>query len=121
VLSFRYYGAVEGRVIEIDRSARDRMRLTLDHVVLAGMSPDRTPARVRLSLTTLPEVMPSPGQRVMTTGHLGPPPGPAEPGGFDFRRSACFARLGAVGYTRNPVLTVAPPPQGGAMALHRLR
>ncbi|WP_371823291.1 ComEC/Rec2 family competence protein [Paracoccus sp. Z118] len=120
ILAFRYYGPVEGRVIEIDRSARDRMRLTLDRVVLPGRSPERTPERVRLSLTE-PGGLPEIRERVMTTGHLGPPPGPAEPGGFDFRRSAFFGRLGAVGYTRNPVLTIAPAPEGGAAALQRLR
>lgn len=38
----------------------------------------------------------------MTTGHLGPPGGAVEPGGFDFRRHAWFLQLGAVGYTRVP-------------------
>lgn len=109
VMDYRYYGPVEGRVVEIDRSARDRMRVTLDHVVLRDTAPARTPARVRLSLTgdiLLPQV----GSRVMLTGHLGPPPGPAEPFGFDFRRSAFFEGLGAVGYTRTPILTVEPAP-----------
>ena len=110
VLDFRYYGPVEGRVVEIDRSARDRVRLTLDQVVLRDTDPARTPARVRLSLTQ-PQAMPAPGTRIMLTGHLGPNPGPAEPGGFDFRRSAFFDRLGAVGYTRNPIVTVAPAPR----------
>jgi len=32
------------------------------------------------------------------------PPGPAEPHGYDFQRQAWFARLGAVGYTRSPVM-----------------
>ena len=46
---------------------------------------------------------------VMTTGHLSPPSGPVEPGGFDFQRHAWFGQLGAVGYTRVPLvgLTVA--------------
>ncbi|WP_246026745.1 ComEC/Rec2 family competence protein [Paracoccus luteus] len=115
VLDFRYYGPVEGRVVQIDRSARDRMRVTLDRVVLRDTAPDRTPARVRLSLTdpaalTDPGALPDPGARIMLTGHLGPPPGPAEPGGFDFRRAAFFDRLGAVGYTRTPLMTVAPAP-----------
>ena len=51
-----------------------------------------------------------PATRVMLTGHLGPNPGPAEPWGFDFRRAAFFEGLGAVGYTRTPILTVAPAP-----------
>ena len=144
VLGYRYHGPIEGRVVGIDRSGRDRMRLTLDDVVLPGMAPARTPARVRLSLTepgppqsrpqsapqagapsgplsVAPSVpLPDPGERVMTTGHLGPPPGPAEPGGFDFRLGAFFDRMGAVGYTRNPILTIEPAADG-AMAMQRLR
>ncbi len=121
VLGFRYYGPIEGRLIEIDRSARDRIRLTLDQVRLDRMAPDRLPRKVRLSLPDGVTDTPPPGTRVMLTGHLGPPPGPAEPGGFDFRRAAWFDGLGAIGYTRDPVMIAAPPVPGGALRLHRLR
>ena len=121
VLAFRYYGAIEGRVIEVDRSARDRIRLTLDQPRLERMSPDRMPRKLRISLPDGVTEAPPPGTRVMLTGHLGPPPGPSEPGGFDFRRAAWFESLGAIGYTRNPVMVAAPPEPGGALRLHRLR
>jgi competence protein ComEC len=108
-LGFRYYGPVEGRVVGIDRSASDALRLTLDRVVLDRMAPHETPRRVRVSLHgqegTPP---PRPGDVAILTGHLSPPAGAAEPGGFDFRRHAWFLRLGAVGYTRTPVLRLAP-------------
>ncbi|MBY6161395.1 ComEC family competence protein [Mameliella alba] len=105
VLDFRYYGAVEGRIVAIDRSASDALRLTLDHVVLERMDPEEIPRRVRVSLHGKTRYHdPRPGQVVILTGHLGPPGGAVEPGGFDFRRHAWFLRLGAVGYTRNPVL-----------------
>ncbi len=120
VLGFRYYGPVEGRVIGIDRSGSDRMRLLLDQVRLHDVAPSRVPARVRISLMNAQE-LPVPGQRVMLTAHLGPPGGPSEPGGFDFRRLAWFEQLGAIGYARTPVLTVAVPRDDGALALHRLR
>lgn len=123
VLEYRYYGPVEGRVIELDRSGRDRLRLTLDRVYLRNVAQRDRPRRVRLTLigdaATGPPLMP--GQHVMMTGHLGRPPGPSEPGGFDFRRFAWFQGLGAVGYTRGPVLTAAPPEQGLVMRLNRLR
>ncbi|MBD3788620.1 MAG: ComEC/Rec2 family competence protein, partial [Sphingomonadales bacterium] len=122
VLGFRYYGAVEGRVVEIDRSSRDQIRLTLDRVTLSNMDPGQVPARVRVSLSGGAEALPEPGTRVMLTANLSPPPGPAEPGGFDFRRYAWFEGLGAVGYTRTPVLRAAPPdPDDPLMAGHRLR
>ena len=109
VLDFRYYGSVEGRIVKIDRSASDAVRLTLDRVVLERMDPDETPLRVRVSLHgTQGFLEPRPGQVVVLTGHLSAPGGAVEPGGFDFRRHAWFLRLGAVGYTRNPVLLLEP-------------
>ncbi|MGB0440092.1 MAG: ComEC/Rec2 family competence protein, partial [Paracoccaceae bacterium] len=47
---------------------------------------------------------PEAGSWIMTTAHLSPPNGPAEPMGFDFQRHAWFHGIGGVGYTRNPVL-----------------
>ena len=40
------------------------------------------------------------------------PPGPSEPGGFDFRRYAWFRGLGAVGYTREGVQITSGPSSG---------
>jgi len=112
ILSFRYYGPIEGRVVAIDRSASNAVRLTLDQVVLARMAPDRTPARVRVSLHgQQPMQTYTPGDVLILTGFLLPPSGPAEPGGFDFQRLAWFQQLGAVGYTRSPVLRLQTPPK----------
>ena len=117
VLAFRYYGPVEGRVVEIDRSASDKVRLTLDRVRLDDVRD--VPRRVRVSLHwDGPQATPAPGMTVATTAHLGPPGGPVEPGGFDFRRMAWFEGLGAVGYARDP-LVVFDRPEGAWVA--RLR
>lgn len=123
VLGFRYYGPVEGRIVAIDRSGRDRMRLTLDQVALADMAPDRTPHSVRISLHgDQSRLNPEPGLVVMLTGHLAPPAGPAAPDAYDFRRNAWFSGLGAVGYTRAPVLVLEPPdPDNWPLAGHRAR
>ena len=122
VMEWRYYGPVEGRLTDIDRSSRDRIRLTLDQVVLHNTAPERVPRRVRLSLMDpqAQAALPALGQRIMMTGHLGPPPGPAAPGSFDFRQHAWFMGLGAVGYTRSPVLAVTAP-EGGIWLMHRAR
>ncbi len=106
VLDWRYYGPVEGRIVGMDRSASDAVRLTLDQVKLDRVAPQDTPLRVRISLHGDPGlgVTPTPGLRVMTTAHLSPPGGPVEPGGFDFQRHAWFSQLGGVGYTRVPIL-----------------
>ncbi|MFC7703500.1 ComEC/Rec2 family competence protein [Plastorhodobacter daqingensis] len=114
VLAWRYYGAIEGRIVGIDRSLSDQPRLTLDRVVLENLPPDRTPARVRVALHGDQQHLdPLPGMTIMLTGHLSPPEPPAEPGGFDFQRLAWFDRLGGVGYTRSPALVLAPAEPGG--------
>jgi competence protein ComEC len=120
VLDFRYYGPIEGRILGIDRSASDALRLTLDRVVLEDVRPERTPARVRVSLGGDQRwLVAEPGRVVILTGHLAPPSGLAEPGDFDFRRAAWFERLGAVGWTDTPVLTKERAE--GGLWLHRLR
>lgn len=123
VLDFRYYGPVEGRVVTVDRSVSDAVRVTLDDVVLARVGVAETPARVRVSLHGAQGfVTPRPGMRVMVTAHLSAPSGPVEPGGFDFRRHAWFLQIGAVGYARTPMLALAPPTPGEPVAaLNRFR
>ena len=122
VLEFRYYGAIEGRIIAIDRSASDAVRLTLEDVRLSRVAPENTPKRVRVSLhgdhvgTT-----PTPGKLIGTTGHLSLPSGPVEPGGFDFQRHAWFKKIGAVGYTRVPVMALAPQENSGGIYGFRMR
>jgi competence protein ComEC len=121
MLDFRYYGPVEGRIVHIDRSQSDALRLTLDQVTLREVAPDRTPDRVRVSLQgDQPWLDPLPGQVVILTASLAAPEGPVEPGAFDFRRMAFFDRLGAVGYTRTPVLLLTEP-EDGALPIDRLR
>ena len=123
VLAFRYYGPIEGRIVGIDRSQSDKPRLTLDRVVLRDVAPGRTPARVRVSLHGDQRwITPEPGLTVILTGHLSPPEGPVEPGGFDFQRQAYFDRLGAVGYTRTPVLALRAAEEGRAgLFIYRTR
>ena len=122
VLGWRYYGPVEGTVVALDRSASDKPRLTLEDVVLRDVPPERTPRRVRISLHGEGVgADPLPGLRVMTTGHLSPPGGPVEPGGFDFARHAWFDGLGGVGYTRVPLLVAAPAEGGLDLLVTRVR
>ncbi len=120
VLDFRYYGPVEGRIIAVDRSQSDALRLTLDRVRLERMAPGRIPERVRISLHGVQGFMePAPGLYIATTAFLAGPSGPVEPGGFSFRRMAWFRQIGAVGYTRVPVLAMLPAQDG--LVIGRLR
>ena len=104
VLGFRYYGPIEGTVLAIDRSGSGAPRITLGDVRLDDVAPVATPHKVRVSLQDGQGIVPEPGARVMTTGHLMPPSGPAEPDGFDFQRHAWFQSLGAVGYAGAPLM-----------------
>lgn len=122
VLDFRYYGPIEGRIVRIDRSASDAVRLTLDKVRLGDVAYERTPLKVRVSLHGTGEgTAIVPGKVVGTTGHLSPPSGPVEPGGFDFQRHAWFLGIGAVGYTRVPVVTLEAPRGSGGVYGFRIR
>lgn len=119
VVTFRYYGPVEGRVVALDRSASGAVRVTLDHVVLDDFDPAKVPRHVRIALHGEQRFHdPRPGEVVIVTAYLSPPGGPAEPGGFDFRRHAWFQKIGAVGYTRTPLLLLDP---GGGQWLARWR
>ena len=104
---------VEGRVVGLDRSASDRPRVLLDRVVIHGLEPERTPARVRVSLDpSTPEDLLQPGLRLLGQARLSPPAAPSEPGGFDYRRLAWFERIGAVGYARTPMVEAYGPDPG---------
>jgi competence protein ComEC len=107
VLSDRFYVAVQGRVISIDRSLSERPRLTLDELVLETLPRQVTPLRIRVALHGMAPVL--------LAAHLSPPPGPAEPYGYDFQKQAWFAQLGAVGYTRSAIMTwrAAPADRDG--------
>ena len=121
MLAQPYYGPVQGRLVDIDRSQSDAIRLTLDQVVLTEVSPDQTPAKVRISLKGAPQAARyEMGRTVLVTARLSAPESAAEPGGFDFRRMAWFMQLGAVGYTSSPVVTWAPPGLWDA-GINRLR
>ena len=121
VLADRYYGPVTGRIVDIDRSFSDQLRLTLDGVALDIVAPARTPRLVRVALHGDAPFVPEPGQRVRVIAHLSPPDGPVEPGGFDFQRIAWFEGLGAVGYTRKPVESLALPGDGPGLWAFRVR
>jgi len=113
VLERIHFGPVVGRIVGFDRSQGNSLRLLLDRVHLPGIPADRTPRRVRVVLGAEPDpAVARPGARVMMRARLTPPPEPVEPGGFDFRRWAWFLRLGAIGYSAEPVVLAEPHPGG---------
>ncbi|MEO1331305.1 MAG: ComEC/Rec2 family competence protein, partial [Pseudomonadota bacterium] len=101
--------AVVGRVIAVDADRLGRPRALLDQVGLDGVRAERTPARIRVRFDAAPAV----GRRLSVGARLVPPPGPAEPGAFDFRRAAWFLRLGAVGAATGPPKDLGPASADG--------
>ena len=105
---------VEGRVLEVSRSASGAPRLLLDRLMIYGIERNKTPERVRLTvLGGAHHDMPAPGARIRTYATLMPNGEPVEPGAFDFRRRAFFERLGGVGLVRGAVLLVPGDAHGG--------
>lgn len=112
---------VEGRVIELSRSASGAPRILLDSVILYNLDPRETPERVRVSLLSADRATaPRPGTRVRVYARLSPPGGPVEPGAFDFRRMAYFDGIGAVGYARTPAIIVPGRGPSGRVDAARL-
>ncbi len=98
--------AVTGDIVAVEPRGK-RLRITVDVVTIGGLSAPETPARVRISATANQYGGARPGERIGVRATLRPPPAPALPGGFDFRRVAWFQRLGGVGFATGPV-TVTP-------------
>ena len=106
------FAIVTGRVVESEVRDNGR-RLVLDRVRIAGLDPEATPARVRISLRGA-GVQPIPGEWVRLRGSLSPPGAPAAPGAFDFARQAYFKRLGGLGFAFGPAQVIDPPAGEGA-------
>lgn len=90
---------VEGRVSDLDATARGGLRLTVEVTRMEGrgLTPETTPTRINATLTAKgwrPDV----GDGVRFKARLKPPEGPVLPGGYDFARRAWFEGRGAGGY-----------------------
>lgn len=97
---------VEGRIAQIGLDPKEA-RLVLEDVAIEGLAVTETPERMRLTLRgrQLEGVMRGalPGERFRLRAMLRPPPGPTEPGAFDFGRQAYFERIGAIGHVRGAI------------------
>lgn len=122
VLAYPMMANVEGTITGLDRSASGRPRVTLGDVIFHGRDPARTPALARISLEPdTPQDALLPGRRILSYARMSPPAAPAEPGGFDFRKFAWFHQIGAVGYSRTPVIGRPGEGRGLAQAVFAMR
>ncbi|MGE0120702.1 MAG: ComEC/Rec2 family competence protein [Dongiaceae bacterium] len=108
-------GAVlEGRACQV-ALLPSGYRVHLDHLAVAGVASEDTPARVRLRLHGA-SAADHAGQWVRLTARLGPISPPVAPGAFDFQRDVYFERIGAVGFAFGAPQPIAPRSEVGWLA-----
>ncbi len=110
VIEARMDATIEGRIAELTRSQSGRPRLVLEDLAVFGLTDDETPSRAQITLLGRDDLSAfTPGARVSVFAQIGPPGSPAEPGGFDYRRTAWFDELGAIGFARGPAVLIDIP------------
>ncbi len=103
-----------GRVVEIERLADGRRRLTIDVLATERPALRYSPARVRVSARRVPDAMQA-GSVATGLVRLLPPSGPVRPGSYDFSFQSYFDGIGASGFfLRGPELGA---PEGSVSAL----
>ncbi|WP_374570515.1 ComEC/Rec2 family competence protein [Phenylobacterium sp.] len=93
--------SLEGWVVDVASPGRGGQRLLIAPVRIAGLAPEATPIRVRVTLRGDVPV-PTPGSAVRMRALINPPPPPASPGSYDFARDAFFEGVGGVGLALTP-------------------
>jgi competence protein ComEC len=90
---------VYGHVELVEPRATGGQRLTLRVTAMEKQHAETWPARVRVRMASESAAL-RPGDHVRVRATLSPPPSPALPGDYDFARTAWYAGLGAVGFSR---------------------
>lgn len=110
VLARPAVASFEGVVVQADAfAARGFTRLVLAPIARADLPPR---VRVNVDSTDLPAGLAA-GARVAVRARLVPPPAPALPGAYDFRRVAWFGGIGATGKALGPVTVRSPGSSSG--------
>ncbi|MEX6507619.1 ComEC/Rec2 family competence protein [Jiella sp. M17.18] len=89
---------IAGVVAERSRDDRGRYRYVVDIAATARPTLSRPPERARILVASRHEPI-APGEAFYALVRLGPPSGPAYPGGYDFAYSPFFDGLGAYGFS----------------------
>ena len=101
---------LQGRVVEIDRLAEGRIRLTIDVLSTARPTLRYAPDRVRLTARRAPPGLAA-GSVIGGYVRLMPPSGPIRPGSYDFSFQSYFDGVGASGFfMRGPELVADTKP-----------
>ncbi|MCY1647870.1 ComEC/Rec2 family competence protein [Caulobacter sp. SL161] len=96
---------VDGFVVDVVSPGAGGQRVLIAPVRIAGLSPEDTPRRIRVTIGE--NRVPKPGQAIGLRAMLGPPPPPAAPGAYDFARDAWFDSIGGVGFAIGDIGAVA--------------
>jgi competence protein ComEC len=109
LLADRTTGEVAGWVVDVASPGKGGGRLILAPYAIEGMSSDRLPRRIRV--TVGPAGMVGPGAAIQVKALLNPSPGPASPGSYDFARDAYFHGIGGTGFSLgDPQIVGGPRP-----------
>ncbi len=121
---------ISGRVIAVDRSRNGAPRYLLRPLAIAGLAAGSLPRLVRIGAPRGSDAF-SVGDTISGRARIQPVPGPAMPGGYDFRFFAAYDGLAATGYfLRAPQITDSAVAASGSIgsfleacsiAINRLR
>ncbi len=109
---------VTGRLVQVERQASGRVRLTIDVVSTDRPVLRYAPDRVRLSARSLPDGMEA-GDGISGYARLFPPSGPARPYGYDFAFESYMDGNGATGFflsNPEPANLIAAPSWRSALS-----
>jgi competence protein ComEC len=110
---------VSSKVLKTEVRANGRVRYTLDVSAKSGTEGNEDSITVlrRIRLTARQgKYLPLVGDTIIGRARLGPPPGPAVPGGYDFSFHSWFNGIGAVGFFLGLPVKQAGAPSGGQSA-----
>jgi len=107
---------VRGFIELVEPKAEGGERLTLRPTDIQKLAPVDLPRRIRVRIKPHAGSF-WPGDFVVLTAQLSPPPRAAVPGGYDFARYAWFRGIGAVGYATVEPQRIAPHEQPSTLTL----
>lgn len=98
-------------IVDAVEDRPDKLRVTLRDVSIHGVKPENRPKKIRVSFKEKVALLP--GDRIVFTGALMPPPRGNWPGSYNFARSAYYKQIGAVGYVLGQPHYIHPPENEG--------
>ncbi len=99
---------VDAFVVDVISPGATGARILVAPVRIAGLSPEETPTRLRVTVD--PRAVPGPGAGIRLYARLNPPPPPVSPGSYDFARDAWFDGIGGAAFAQGRMQFVDLPP-----------